>query len=101
MTAEGDMTDQGAADAGISVTQRESPMEHLEGWFRGHEAQIAGAEAGVTPLADDMEPVLRSHFSGVFALLARVMADPELKALEPDVLALAQTALRVVGIGAL
>ena len=49
MTAEGDMTDQGAADAGISVTQRESPMEHLEGWFRGHEAQVREAGAGAAP----------------------------------------------------
>jgi hypothetical protein len=97
MSVEDEMTDVPAPVSG----PHESPLEHVEGWFRDHETQVRGAAAGAAPLADDLEPVLRSHFSGVFSLLARVMADPELKALEPDVLALAQTALRVVGIGAL
>lgn len=97
------MADPAAASDIAAVTQppREDMLEHVEGWFRGHEAQIRGAEAGAAPLADDLEPVLRSHFSGVFAILARVMADPSLKALEPDVLAIAQTALRIAGIGVL
>ena len=95
------MTEQPAGGGTVPGPQQqhESPIEHLEGWFRSREGQQDAGAAVI--VAGQLEPVLRSHFSGVFALLARVMADPELKALEPDVLALAQTALRVVGIGVL
>jgi len=78
--------------------QHESPLQRAEGWFRDHEPQIRAAAKDGAAVSAELEPVLRGHFAGVLSLASRVLSDPSLKALEPDVLVLAEDALRITGL---
>jgi hypothetical protein len=93
-----DLPAQGGGSPIPPVPAHESPLERAEGWFRDHEPQIRAAAKDGTGIAEELKPVLRGHFAGVLALAQRVIADPSLRALEPDVLVLAEDALRITGL---
>ena len=88
------MTEQPAA-ATVSPPPHESPLARAEEWFRGHEGHL---EAGVIAVADQLKPLLQGHTAGVFALAAKVLADPAFKALAPDVLELVLSAAQIAGV---
>jgi hypothetical protein len=73
----------------------ESLIEHAESWFRDHRGQL-GADAAL--VAEELKPLLAGHTSGVFALAARVLADPSLKVIASDVLDLVMSAAQIAGV---
>jgi hypothetical protein len=80
---------------GPPAPKHESPLERAEGWLRGHGPQI---EADAITVADELKPLLRGHAAGVLELASRVLADPALKSLAPDVLELAVSAVTMAGV---
>lgn len=94
------MTEQAAPAAspvvlGPPPPKHESPLERAEEWFHGHEPQI---ERDAVTVAEELKPVLQDHFAGVFALAAEVLGKPELRAIAPAVLELAESAARIGGL---
>ena len=80
---------------GPPAPKHEGPLARAEGWFRDHEPQIT---ADAVTVADELKPLLRGHASGVLALAAKVIANPALKSLAPDVLELAVSAVTMAGV---
>lgn len=90
------MSDQ--PQAAVPPQMHENPVQKAGDWFRHHEADLEHAGHAAVLIADELKPVLQDHASGLFALASKVFADPELKALAPDVLALVISAARIAGV---
>jgi hypothetical protein len=75
--------------------EHESPLERAEGWLRRNDPRIT---ADAVTVADELKPLLRGHAAGVLALAGKVIADPALKDLAPDVLELAVSAVTMAGV---
>lgn len=82
-------------EGGTPARQHEGPLKRAEEWFRGHEPEIRAAAKAGDAGAEELKPVLQDHFARIFALAAKVLAHPELKAVAPEVLELAETAARI------
>ena len=78
--------------------KHEGLPQRLEDWFHGHGSEVKALAADGITVADELKPFLQAHFARDFALVAKVLADPELKALAADVLELAESAARIGGV---
>ena len=90
--------EQGGGSVPSPAQQHEGPLQRAEDWFHDHEPEIRAAAKEGSAVAEELKPVLRGHFAGVLALAQKVIADPSLRAVEPDLLVLAEDALRITGL---
>jgi hypothetical protein len=72
-------------------------VRRAEEWLHGHDTP-APAVKDPAVVAAALAPLLSPHLASVLAHAARVLGDPQLKALWPDVLDLAFGALQIAGV---
>lgn len=94
------MTEQPAQDPAPEppAVPHEGPLARTEDWFRDHGGQLRAGAKDAAVIAEELKPLLQGHASGMFALAAKVLASPELKAIAPDVLDLVLSAAQIAGV---
>lgn len=86
------MTEQNPGPVPPASPEQESALRHVEDWFHARRRQV---DPAVISVAEELKPLLSGHAAGVFALAAKVLASPELRALAPQAVDLADSAVTI------